>query len=509
MQKLNVSDEISANHLAEIVDQFDKRIQSNISLILTPLVQKNFQEIISYIETFISSIPTPIDIAVDLVAIRTVQKNSSILSYSQIQLNRTSIDYSTRNNEENATTSVSIAQSSIEELSPADIYTFYYLPSSLFRFAFDDQNIIIISPIVGVDLPKNTSRSIQLIFTDIPRLSGRYLCVFWELNHWDDTGCSHSYDSNRDYHICTCNHTTSFALIFIPHKTISQTYIPSITVAILSIISFGISIVLSIYRQSISFRHLSITNIFTLTNSMIFFCLFTAILITGYRSKDQFDETCSQSQKNLLITTYFFLISTFASKTLLGMCYFFSIFFHFLLIRLTIMSNVWLYLGFFLVMIIALIPTIVMTVLMKQWANLFVQYQGICWLNSSVVFRFVSIPIIVFLGLNALIIFGITIRLVQFSLGQKTAKFNEKRMIISAMIWLALCVLLGMAWIFGPFLDIFIGEKEQRSSIIQLWIFAIFIGLEGVWVLIVNIVFYVNQRVKKTNQSSIPNKNKF
>lgn len=509
LQKLNSSDEISANHLAEIIDQFDQRIQSNVSLIITPLVQKNFQAIITYIEQFISSISTPLDIAVNFVAILTVQKNSSITSYSQIQRNRTLIDYSTENNEENFTTSVSIAESTIEELSLTDIYTFYYLPSSLFRFTSNDETMIIISPIVGIDLPQNTSRSIELIFTGIPRLSGRYICVFWNINHWNDTGCSHSYDSNRDYHICICNHTTSFALIFIPNKMISQTYIPSIIVAILSIVSFGISIVLSIYRQSLSSPHLSIVNIFTLTNSMIFFCLLTVILITGYRSKDHFDEYCSQSQQNLLIATYFFLISTFASKTLLGICYFFTIFFHFLLIRLTILSNLWLCLGFLLVIIIALIPTIVVTVLIKQSMDFFVQYQGICWLNSSVVFRFVSIPIIVFLGLNALIILAITIRLVQFSLRQKTAKFNERRMIISTMIWLALCVLLGMAWIFGPFLDVVIRDKEQRSSIIQLWIFAIFIGLEGVWVLIVNIVFYVNQREKKTNRSSIRNKNKY
>jgi uncharacterized membrane protein len=87
-------------------------------------------------------------------------------------------------------------------------------------------------------------------------------------------------------------------------------------------------------------------------------------------------------------------------------------------------------------------------------------------------------------------------------------KTNEKRMIISMMIWLALCISLGIAWIFGPFLDVLIDEKEQTSSVIKLWIFAIFIGLEGVWVLIVNVIFYVNQKVNKKNREMFLKKNK-
>jgi cytochrome bd-type quinol oxidase subunit 2 len=110
--------------------------------------------------------------------------------------------------------------------------------------------------------------------------------------------------------------------------------------------------------------------------------------------------------------------------------------------------------------------------------------------------------------LNVLIIIGITIRLLKFSYRQKAVKTNEKRLIVSMMIWLALCVTLGIGWIFGPFLDIFIQDKEQTSSKIKLWFFGIFIGLEGVWVLMVNGIFYVNQRVNKNNRRMFLNKNK-
>ncbi len=90
--------------------------------------------------------------------------------------------------------------------------------------------------------------------------SGRYSCEFWQLNQWNDTGCKHSQFSNQHY--CFCNHTTSFALIFIPHRTTAELYIPSIIISILSIVCFCISIILSIHRQSVSLRHLSIANIF-------------------------------------------------------------------------------------------------------------------------------------------------------------------------------------------------------------------------------------------------------
>jgi hypothetical protein len=71
------------------------------------------------------------------------------------------------------------------------------------------------------------------------------------------------------------------------------------------------------------------------------------------------------------------------------------------------------------------------------------------------------------------------------------------------MIWLSLCISLGIAWIFGPFLDLIIPEKKPLySSAIVQWIFGFFIGLEGLWVLIINIIFYSNQKLNiKTHQS--------
>jgi hypothetical protein len=338
--------------------------------------------------------------------------------------------------------------------------------------------------------------------------SGRYACAFWEINQWNETGCSHSQNLTRHY--CFCNHTTSFALLFIPDKTISELYTPSIIIAILSIICFCISIILSIHRQAISFRYLSIANIFSLSNSIILFILLTVIMIQGHQTtKSKSEDKCSISSQNLSIATYFFLISTFASKTFLGICYFLTLFLHLAFVKFTSMSNKWFYIGFFIVIIIAIIPIIVINVILRQWNNLFLRYNGICWFNSSVIFKVVSVPMIIFISLNVLIIFGITIRLIQFFIGRKTARDKDKRMIKSMMIWLSLCITLGVAWIFGPFLDMVTTEKKPLSSAVVQWIFGFFIGLEGLWVLIVNGIFYYNQKKNMKNRQLLFDNHRF
>ena len=356
---------------------------------------------------------------------------------------------------------------------------------------------------MGVHFPKRIPQLITMSFTDKIRSSGSYSCEFWQAGDWNSTGCFYGRGTKSDRHFCQCNHTTSFALLFTPDKSIPQAYIPSITIALLSIVCFFVSIILSFCRQSKSIRHLSIGNIFNLISSIALFSLLTVLLIRGYqssRAQSNTDiEVCSKAEQNLSISIYFFLILSFVSKTFLGICYFFTIFFHFIFIQYTALSNKWLYASLLLAILIALIPTIIIRVILNQWPKLFVRYDGICWLNTSVIFRSVSIPILIFISLNLLIIFAISTRLFQFVLGRKKAPTSEKRMNISLLIWVSLCISLGIAWIVGPFLEIISSESNRSARTVIQWIFSIFIGLEGVWVLIINIIFHFNQtrNVKK------------
>jgi hypothetical protein len=493
-----------AYRFANIINRSDEKLTSLNYSIVTETVKNTFQNIISYIEHLLESINFPVNINLNSISILSVFKTNKTYSYSQMRQPNSSFYYSTGIDDEHIIANITIDQSSIASLSDTDIYTFYYLPSSIFQYAQNDEDIIIVSPIVGIHVPTTSSRLIRIsFFIEKEYHSGRYSCVFWDSHGWNDSGCSHSQDFTSNRHDCFCNHTTSFALIFIPHKTLSEMYIPSIIIAMLSIVCFCISIILSVCRQSTSFRHLSIANIFTLINSIILFILLTAIIIRGYQTSDKKSkDQCSASSQNLAIATYFFLISTFASKTFLGICYFLTIFCHFIFIKFTSMSNKWFYIGFLLVICISIIPIIVI----HQWKNLFIQYGGICWFNSSVVFQTVSIPLIILIGLNGLIILGITIRLIKFCIGRKTTQKKDKRMIISMMIWLSLCISLGVAWLFGPMLNLVIKDKEQLTSEVIQWIFGLFIGFEGVWVLIINVMFYLNQKLKKQNREMFLNK---
>jgi hypothetical protein len=144
-----------------------------------------------------------------------------------------------------------------------------------------------------------------------------------------------------------------------------------------------------------------------------------------------------------------------------------------------------------------LIPTIVA----RQLSNVLVQYEYICWFSSTYLIKFITIPISVFVGLNIIIIIIILYRLILFTFYKGVAnESKDKRFITGICISISSCVLLGVAWILGPLLGIFIDETNQTSSPIgraMQWIFAILIGFEGVWVLIVNILFYLNQQPKR------------
>ena len=69
----------------------------------------------------------------------------------------------------------------------------------------------------------STLMNISLYFTVLseykPNVTAKYLCSFYDTNslRWNESGCTEpTYDSIRDRYGCSCNHLTSFALIWLP-----------------------------------------------------------------------------------------------------------------------------------------------------------------------------------------------------------------------------------------------------------------------------------------------------
>lgn len=484
---------------------------TNVSSIESVL-REIFQRLVLRVESLLESITaTPIRVTRDTIAILSLQKNDSIRALSQLNGSNGSVIYSTKDTDvANAIVSISIEQSSFDNLSDNVTFIIYYLPSSIYQYAQEDHNTIVVSPVIGVHLPGNFSRIIRMVFTDQERSFGRYSCVFWDRSRWNDSGCNYTSIPASNRHLCVCHHTTSFALIFIPDQIIPETYLASIIISSVSMACLTISIILSIYRQLQSSRSVSIVNLFSLLVTLLLFIFLTIFLVRSHRpSKTDLltSHQCQGVAQSLAIATYFFLILTFASKTLLGIYYFSTVSFRFLINQSKTVSARFLLINFAPIIGLPLILTITVAVLANKSENLLIQYGDICWFRTSYPLLFVTIPILFAIGINLVLLFGIAVCLLLFIRHPQQEQQREKRLILGSMIWIASCISLGVAWVFGPFLGMLIkNNNRSATSITMQWVFSIFVGLEGLWVLLVNIIFFIHQKFNVNNRLTMTNK---
>jgi len=339
------------------------------------------------------------------------------------------------------------------------------------------------------------------------RLSGSYSCAFWQIDRWNDTGCNYSINATTNRHYCHCNHLTSFALIFTPNGILRQTFLPTIITSFFSMIGLCISIILSVYQQSKpqvnrKSRLFPITNIVSLSSTLILFILFTALLLINYQSstiQSTSSTSCQSSKLNLALAIYFFVILTFVTKTLVGIYYYFTTFIHLQFQLFSDRPDKWYLTSLLMIIMIALIPTIVASTLSHKWNDVIVLENNVCWFHGIYLINFVTIPVSIFIGINIIIVILISVRLFQFLCHAHVDQAKENRLIIATCMWIASCVLLGILWVVGPLLGLFVNENGQSTSLTSQrmqWMFALLAGLEGVWVLIVNILFYIRQRPK-------------
>ena len=497
----------SANDFATTIEKVDHILLTNVNASNHSSIQPILQNITSRCETILESIDTPnVNVTRDSVAIVSLRKESSIYTLSQWNRTNTTVIYSTNIDDTgDAFVSITINSSSLNNATVDDVYIIYFLPPSLFQYAQNDQEIIIVSPIVGVHLPGHSPQIIRMWFTDQERQFGKYSCVFWDKDRWNNSGCTHTHYSGSNRHSCVCYHTTSYTLIFIPDKVIPETYLVSVIVAGVSMFCLCVSIVLSLYRLIQSSRPVSIVNIFSLCSTLALFIFLTIFLVRSHRPSNKDPITSGECQglaQGIAITTYFFLVLTFASKTLLGLYYFSSMSFRFVINQIESISRRWLPIQFTLITTMALIPTIILIILASRSNDILIRYGDICWFRTSYPLLFVTIPILLSIGLNLVLLFGITVCLFLFIFYPQEGQRREKRLMLASMIWTASSISLGIAWIFGPFLGMLIKDNNRSpTSIITQWVFSVFVGLEGLWVLLVNIIFFIHQKFNTNNRA--------
>lgn len=493
-----------------IINNVNNNRNTTIGSNIPEQTKRTYQRIIRHIENLIESVNSSLNTSDAAVALISSTKTNPVYHFNQLMLSDSSIIYSFESESNNSTTSISIKEEHIQNLSIDKFYSFFYLPSLIFEYAQIDSRIEILSPIVGAHLPIEQSFNVQMSFHDNNsyRSSGSYSCVFWQFNRWNNTGCIYSNNITMNRHYCHCNHLTSFALIFTPDGSLRETFLPTIITSALSIIGLCLSIFLSVYQQTKpktirQSRRFSIANIFSLSSTLILFILFTSFLLINHQlsiTQSTTSTSCQPSILNLVLAIYFFIILTFVSKTFLGIYYYFTIFVDFKPRLFNDRPNKCYLTSLLFIIITALIPTIVASALSHQQNNIIVLKNNVCWFDGIYLIDFVTIPVSIFIGINLIIVILIGICLFRFLCNTRVDQAKEKRLMIAACMWIASCVLLGIVWIVGPFLNLLVNENGQStstSSKAMQWIFALLTGLEGVWVLIVNILFYVRQRTNK------------
>lgn len=462
------------------------------------------QRIIDHIEDLIESVNSSLNTSDRTVGLTSTTKANPIYYFTQYTLPNSSITHSSQSNFTDSTANIIIEKKNIEQLSTENIYSFFFLPSSIFQHAQIDSQIEILSPIVGAHLPIDQSFQVRMSFDGNNRshLSGRYSCVFWQYDRWNSTGCQYSMNKMTNRHECLCDHLTSFALIFTPDGILLATFLPTIVTSFLSIVGLTLSIILSIYQQikTQHIRRFSMVNIFSLSATLFLFILSTILLIINHQSpriQSTTSEPCLSSMLNLVLTIYFFILLTFTSKTLLGVYYYFKTFGDFKSHCFSRQPNRYYFASISMIVIISLLLTIAASAESHRDDSIIVSKNNICWFRGIHLIGFVTIPISIFISINLIIVLLITINLCRFLYNRNVNQAKEKRLIVITCVWIASCVLLGVLWIAGPILNLFVnenGESISTSAKAMQWIFALLTGLEGVWVLIVNVLFFFRHR---------------
>ena len=495
-----------------LINTADKRITTSGDSPISEETKRICQRIIGHIEDLIESVNFPLNTSDRTVAVISTTRSNPIYHFNQYTLPNSSIIHSSQSNFANSIAHIVIEKEYIEQLSEESIYSFFFLPSSIFQYAQVDSQIEILSPIVGAHLATNQSFEIQMSFErdSGSRSSGSYSCVFWQFDRWNSTGCQYSMNTTSNRHECLCDHLTSFALIFTPDGILPATFVPTIVTSFLSIVGLSLSIILSIYQQ-IKAQHLrrfSVVNIFSLSATLFLFILSAILLILNHQSSripSTISIPCSSSMLNLVLTIYFFVLLTFTSKTLLGIYYYCKTFGDFKSPCFSKQPNTYYFASISITMIIALLLTITASAISHREDSIIMSKNNICWFRGIYLIGFVTIPISIFISINMIIVLLITINLCRFLCNRNVNQGKEKRLIVITCVWIASCVLLGVVWIAGPLLNVFVnenGESTSMSAKAMQWIFALFTGLEGVWVLIVNILFFVRHRTNEQSHRS-------
>ena len=351
----------------------------------------------------------------------------------------------------------------------------------------------------------NMSLFLQVRPEYAPRTNGTYLCSFYDTarSQWNESGCTEpTFNSEHQRYECSCNHLTSFGLIWLPTsirasydgRTLRAVDIASLVFQSLSILCFLAILVHTLVLRLISpiksVQAADLLPLISCASTTILFVFYIALGLTVYtRTASQNETSCFRSSTVLMFFTYFFLLFMFCAKTSVG--YFnYLRFVH--LFPQPPFRYLWISLAISFVFSIGWLSV---AVGLNSHPALHITQlypYRLCWFTSPAIYYFLTIPVCLFIVLNCLTIFFVGQRIVahaRHALSRHQSYTRAKRCIL---ILLSSCVTQGVGWLLGPFISF---DDPTAGQVLE-WIFVIFNGLEGVW----SVLLYITVRTQRIDE---------
>ena len=372
----------------------------------------------------------------------------------------------------------------------------------------------------------NVTLYLKNLTNDNPHTDGQYSCAFFDTmtSRWNTSGCTvPQYNDVHSRFECTCNHLTSFALIWSPRSV--SGYLNSQDIVSLILQSISIICFIAVIIHSLTLRLLNPTTplrprdflpLISSASTTLLFIFYIALGMTVYTRIPITSSTttpCFTSASVLMFFVYFFLIFMFCVKTSVG---------YFNYIRFVCLFpepshkklSIMLILSFF----ISITWTLIAIGFNTNSSYHITQIHGnkLCWFAGDAIYYFMTIPAGIFLLLNFITIILVGKHIIDHVRRSTSPHQSYERIKRCVLVLLSSCVTQGIGWLFGPFISI----VSPTSEAVLGWFFIILIGLEGVWTILLYIIIRLQlkdeskpitnskQRTKNTSRASIKSKEK-
>ena len=355
--------------------------------------------------------------------------------------------------------------------------------------------------------PINISLYFQVFDEDVAPGTRKYFCSYFQTNTstWEESGCTAStYNPPRNRYECSCNHLTSFALVWLPNtlptRNLNAQDIASLVFQSLSILCFlGIILHATIVRcrsPAAGLQAYALLPLVSSASTTILFVFYIALGMSVYTQQSSaLDTQCPLSASVLMFVVYFFLIFMLCAKTCVG--YFNYLRFVRLFPEPSVQRLISMLLGSFLVSITWVVVAVGLHLRGSVNITQLTAFK-LCWFTRDVIYYFLTIPVGVFLLLNLITIVLVSARIIRHVRHATSRHQTYERMKRCVLVLLSSCVTQGLGWLVGPFLTI----VDATTGNVLGWLFVVFNGLEGVWALLLYAII-CSQRLHEQRRSTI------